>query len=313
MILAAGLGTRLGDLSAQKPKPLLPVCDVPLVRWALALLRGHGIRDVIVNTHHLGELIEKELGSEVAYSREQPDILGTGGGVRAAAPFFAGEPFVLVNGKIVVDVDLDAVIAHHRKVGALATLVVRADPDAQKWGAVDVDEAAGRVRAIRGPGRHMFTGIHVVEPALLSMLPPAGFSDIVGQGYLPALARGEIIGAYVMDGYFWEHSTPERYLQGNFNLLEGLGRPRHTPGPITGIAADAQVSPHATLREPFLVAPGAIIEAGAVVGPEVVLGRRAKVAASVRLERAVVWPDVLVDRAAKDTILTGVPAAPSRP
>jgi NDP-sugar pyrophosphorylase family protein len=305
MILAAGLGTRLGDLSSLRPKPMMPVCDVPLVRWALSLLRGHGIKNVIVNTHHLGDLIERELGSEVAYSREQPDILGTGGGIVAAAPFFAGEPFVLVNGKIVVDVDLDAVIAHHKKVGAIATLVVREDAEASKWGAVAVDEARGIVRDIRGLGRHMFTGIHVVEPALLKMLPQSGFSDIVGEGYLPALARSETIGAYVMDGYFWEHSTPERYLLGNFNLLDGVAKPKHAPGPLTGILDGAQVSPHATLREPFLVAPGAIIEAGAVVGPNVIVGRGAKIAAAVRIERAVVWPGVVVDAAAKDIILTG--------
>src|SRR5262249_8960408 len=160
--LAAGLSTRLGDLSLERPKPLLPVIDVPLVRWALALLRGNGVRDVVVNTHHLGAQIAAELGNEVTYSHELPESLGTGGGGRRARDFLGRERFFLVNGKIVIDVPLDQVLAHHVRSGAAATLVVRRDPDAARWGAVDVDEAAGRVRAIRGAaGQHMFTGVHV--------------------------------------------------------------------------------------------------------------------------------------------------------
>ena len=81
IILAAGFGTRLGTLSDERPKPLLPVCDIPLIRYALALLRGHGITEIAVNLHHRGELIEAELGDERAiYSREEV-ILGTGGGI----------------------------------------------------------------------------------------------------------------------------------------------------------------------------------------------------------------------------------------
>jgi NDP-sugar pyrophosphorylase family protein len=304
MILAAGFGTRLGELGSERPKPLMPVADVPLVRWALALLRDHGVSDVIVNTHHLGEQIEAELGSEVLWSHERPDILGTGGGVRKVASFFGDAPFFLINGKIVAEVDLDAVLDHHRRVGALATLVVREDPRAAFWGAVDVDRSGGRVLGIRGAGRFMFTGIHIVEPALVATLPPTGFSNLVDDAYLPALARGAFLGAYIMNGYFWEHSTPERYLAGNLNVLRGLAQVRHPPGPLRGFAGDSQVSPHATLREPVLVGSRAVIEPGAVVGPDVVVGRRARVTAGVRLERSVVWPDAHVTAATTDAIIT---------
>lgn len=318
MILCAGLGTRLGDLSAQRPKPLLPVCDVPLARWALALLRGHGVRDVIVNTHHLGDLLRRELGDDVSWS-DEPEILGTGGAVRKAAAFFGDEPFFLINGKIVVDIDLDAALAHHRRLGALATLVVRRDPEAKRWGAVDVDESQGTVRGIRGAGNFMFTGIHVIEPALLGRLPPSGFADIVSEAYLPALARAERIGAYVHDGYFWEHSTPERYLMGNVNLLRGIGHARHAPGPTTGAAPSACIAPDATLRPPFLIAPDAAIAGGAIIGPDVVVGRGARIGAKAQLERVVVWPGAAIDAPQKDAIVTpagvftGAPSAPTRP
>ncbi|HEX4460770.1 MAG TPA: sugar phosphate nucleotidyltransferase, partial [Polyangia bacterium] len=80
LILAAGFGTRLGALSDERPKPLLPVCDIPLIRYAVALLRGHGITEVAVNLHHRGELIRAELGDGFHYS-EESTILGTGGGI----------------------------------------------------------------------------------------------------------------------------------------------------------------------------------------------------------------------------------------
>jgi mannose-1-phosphate guanylyltransferase len=173
MILAAGFGTRLGSLSDERPKPLLPVADVPLVRWALALLAGHGIRDVIVNVHHRGELLEAELGDEVAWSRETK-ILGTGGGIRHALPFFRGETFVVVNGKILLDVDLGEVLARHRASGAQATLVVRPDPEARRWGAIDAPPEGGRIRGLLGDGDFMFTGVHVIEPSLLERVPDDG-------------------------------------------------------------------------------------------------------------------------------------------
>jgi NDP-sugar pyrophosphorylase family protein len=262
------------------------------------------VRDVIVNTHHLGASIERELGAEVAYSREAPQVLGTGGGVRQAAAFLRGGPFWLVNGKIVIDVDLAEVAAHHARVGALATLVVRADADAGRWGAVDVDEVGGRVRGLRGAGRHMFSGIHLVQPELLDLLPD-GPSDIIADGYLPALARGAILGAFVQDGYFAEHSTPERYLQGNLNVLRGMARLSHGPAIQLGVAPSARVDPSVKLHQPLLIAAGAEVAAGCEIGPDVVIGEGARVCDGVRLERVVVWPGAAVLQGTQSAVVTG--------
>lgn len=301
MILAAGFGTRLGGLSDLRPKPLLPVCDVALLRYALALLRGHGVRDVIVNLHHRGELIEAELGGEVAYSREET-ILGTGGGIRRASPFFGGETFAVMNGKIVLELDLDAVLAHHRRTGALATLVVREDPDAARWGAIDVGPD-GMVRGMLGAGATMFTGVHLIEPRLLELLPAEGESCIVRQAYLPALAQGLPVAAYVARGYFFEHSTPERYLRGNLNLLGGGVTLAHPPGPLRGVDPTAQVEGEVDSDE-IRVGPGARVAAGARVGRGVVVGRNAEVAAAADLERVVVWPGARAEGALRDAIVT---------
>jgi mannose-1-phosphate guanylyltransferase len=327
MLLAAGLGTRLGELSAERPKPLLPVADIPLLRYGLALCRGHGIDEVVINLHHHGEQImaalegaEREFGITLRWSHE-PIILGTGGGIRQAADWLTRggqDPFLVMNGKLVTDIDLGAVLARHRTSGAVATMVVREVPDAERWGAVDLDGEDRVVRIINkgGPGasggqgqpapvvrRTMFTGVHVISPRLVEYLPE-GESCIVRQGYLRALADGLPVAALRYDGYFQEHSTPERYLQGNFAVVRGEARLGHVPGPLQGVDPTAELGSAVRLVGAHRIAAGARIGAGAIMGPDVVVGAGAQVAPGVRLERVVIWPGSKVDGDVADAIVT---------
>lgn len=304
MILAAGFGTRLGSLSDERPKPLLPVADIPLIRYAQALLRGAGVSRVVVNLHHRGELLERELGDEVVYSRESK-ILGTAGGIRHALPLLGDGPFFVVNGKILLDLDLAEVLAQHRASGAAATLVVRPDPEARRWGAIDAPPEGGPIRGMLGDGDFMFTGVHVIDPSLIARLPDDGQERcMIRQGYLPWIAEGTPIHAYVARGYFMEHSTPGRYLEGNRNVLRGLATLRHPPGVLVGVDSTAQVDPTATIVPPVRIAPGAVIGAGATIGPDAVIGARATVGAGVTVTDAVVWPDARVDEDTHHAIVT---------
>jgi mannose-1-phosphate guanylyltransferase len=302
MILAAGLGTRLGALSDERPKPLLPVADIPLIRYAVALLHGAGVRELVVNLHHRGDLIQAELGDAARYSPEER-ILGTGGGIRRALPLLGDEAFFVVNGKIVIEVELADVLRAHRASGALATLVVRPDPDARRWNAIDAPEGGGPIRSILGDGDFMFTGIHVIEPALVARLPDDDAERcIVRQGYIPWLAAGAHLHAYVAPGYFQEHSTPERYLEGNVNVLRGRAHLRWPPGPLSGVDPTARVD--GEVVAPVKIGAGAVVAAGAVVGPDAVVGARARVAPGVRVARSVVWPDSEVAGDADGAIVT---------
>jgi NDP-sugar pyrophosphorylase family protein len=296
MILAAGLGTRLGSLSDERPKPLLPVCDIPLIRYSMALLAGHGIEDIVVNLHHRGQQIADELkdgsrlGVKLTYSREDT-LLGTGGGIRHALDLLGDEPFVVINGKIIIDLDVTGLLARHRESGAQATLVVRADPEAERWGAIDAPEDGGRIRGLLGKGAFMFTGVQVVDPALIARLPDDDTERcIIRQGYQPWLAEDVAIDAYVAGGYFMEHSTPERYLRGNLNVLNGQAALKHPPGVLVGVDPSAEVHAEAQLVSPVRIGPGARIGAYAIVGPDVVVGAYASVAAGMRVQRTVIWP-----------------------
>lgn len=320
LILAAGLSTRLGPLASERPKPLMPVCDMPLLRYAIALLRAHGTTEIAINLHHLGDLIVEELGDgralgvSITYSRET-EILGTGGGIKRLAPFLTREgrdSCFVVNGKILIDVDLAAVRALHEKLDAVATMVIRPTPDAEKWGAIDSegDRVVGMIgRGRKVDARAMFTGVHLVSPTLIGALP-AGVSDSIRQAYIPLMEAGAPIGAYRLAGYFHEHSTPRRYLDGNLNALTGRATIRHAPGPLVGVDARAKVGSGVTIDAACCIGAHAVIGAGAVIAHSVV-GHDATVAPGVRLERVVVWPGARVEKSITDSIVTPTQVIPA--
>jgi NDP-sugar pyrophosphorylase family protein len=233
MILAAGLGTRLRPLTNTIPKPLLPIAGTPLIVWNLLLLKRHGFHDVIINLHHLGPMIEQALGNgskyglRIYYSHE-PVILGTGGGIKQAEPNFCGEPVLVLNGDTLFELDLEALCCFHERRNAAATLVLRSDPDAERWGVVDIDRddrivrITGRGKTDTGPTKpRMFAGVHILHPRLLREVPKGKPSSII-DAYVAAIQRGDIVSGYELTGYWSDVGTPERYSQAEHDATRGL-------------------------------------------------------------------------------------------
>jgi len=232
MILAAGLGTRLRPLTNSIPKPLLPIAGTPLIVWNLLLLKRHGFPEVVINLHYLGPLIEQALGNgsryglRIIYSRE-PVILGTGGGLKQAEPHFCGESVLVLNADTLVELDLGALCAFHQQHNAVATLVLRKDPEAARWGLVEMD-SDGRIVRITGRGRteqvatqpRMFAGIHVLRTRLLRDVPKGVPSTIIDP-YVAAIERGETVLGYDCDGYWSDIGTLERYAQAEHDASAG--------------------------------------------------------------------------------------------
>lgn len=290
MVLCAGLGTRLRPLTDHVPKPAVPVCGLPLVRFSLALLAGAGVRRAVVNVHHLPAAMARAagdaaraLGIALAVSKE-PVIAGTGGALREARSLLAGaDAIFLLNGDVLFDVDLPAALAAHRASGALATMVLLPMPAGGRYAAVEVD-ASGAVRRIAGafgPGgdglvpRH-FSGVHVLSPALLERVPAEPFAvDVNRHVYPPLMASGAVRGMAV-DGYWNDLGTPARYLDANRDLLLGRVPLARFPGaePLTGMreiargvhaAADARIDPAARLVAPAFIGARCTVPAGATV------------------------------------------------
>jgi NDP-sugar pyrophosphorylase family protein len=322
MLLAAGRSTRLGALGLAAPKPLVPVCGYPAIRFGLHAAARAGARRAVVNVFHRGDMVQAMLGERVlsgdgtpaiaiTYSVET-DLLGTGGGIAKARPLFADGPLLVMNAKVVADLDLPALLAAHAAGGAVATMLLRDDPEPRRWGAIGVD-ASGRVVSIldaRSPRppvgavtERMFTGIHVLSAPLMDRLQPV-VSDVIRDAYIPALLAGETIAAVTHAGYFAEHSTPERYLAGNLALLREPSLLRAPPGPLVGVESGATIHARARVVSPCRIEAGAVVDADAVIGPDVVVGAGAHVAAGARLERAVVWPGAAVTGAVADAVVT---------
>ncbi len=236
MILAAGLGTRLRPFTDTLPKPLVPVGGRPLIVWNLLLLRSHGVREVMINLHHLADKIQDHLedgrqwGMQLAYSRETA-LLGTGGGIKQVEEFFDGQPFLVLNGDTLEDLNLTEMIARHQDCGALATMALRSELDVENWGVVECNDD-NRVLTIRGVGlkediatsfihRKMFAGIHVLQPEVLRDIPKDSNSSIIA-AYQACLEKGGWIQGYGFSGYWSDVGTLERYRQVERDFAMGL-------------------------------------------------------------------------------------------
>ena len=222
MVLAAGFGTRLAPLTHTTPKPLLPVAGVPFLDHVLGFLQAGGIREVVINLHHLGDQITAHVGDgarfglAVRYSREST-ILDTGGGIKHAERWLAGEPFLVVNGDSLFEIRLADLVDFHRTRGGIATMALRADPDAARYGLVEIDDD-DRVRRIVGlpPGPasrplrgFMFPGLHVLEPAIFDHMTPDTAFSIVRATYRALLESDLPLYGYVTDARWINIDTPE--------------------------------------------------------------------------------------------------------
>jgi len=219
MVLAAGLGTRLRPLTETIPKPLLEIGGRPMIEYPLRMLAAAGVEEIVVNLHHLGDAIRAALGDgtrfdvRIRYSPEDP-ILDTGGGIALARPFFDGEPFVVVNCDTLLDVDLEALWRTHQANAALATLVVRADPLADRYGPLDLD-ASGRLRRMLGKPadvdvpleRFMFAGLHVISPEIFAHMPTTSVFSITRDVYVPLVERGAALHGFHYEGYWRDLGT----------------------------------------------------------------------------------------------------------
>ena len=293
MILAAGYGERLWPLTADRTKPALPVLGKPLVGYVAEYLAKFGICEVIVNLHHWPESVKRALGdgSEFGVHLEyihEPIILGTSGAMDNARNLLDHETFVVVNGKIITDIDLRAAFQTHREHNALATLVLLRNPRREKFSVVETRD--GLVTGFGGmpkPGTVaagdeaplMFTGIQILEPRIFDYIPPGVFSHSTSDVYPQAIAKGERIVAHVAEGMWYELSTLQRYLDISLALLKRAGRDVHQ-------GRNSSIDETAIVRDSILW-DDVTIESGAMV-ERTIIGDGVRVHAGERFQNAVV-------------------------
>lgn len=258
MILAAGFGTRLFPLTIDRTKPAIPFLGKPLVGYVAEYVAKHGFSDVVVNLHHQPDSVKRALGDgsdygvNIHYAIEEPEILGTAGALDNARHLLEDETFLIVNGKIISDIDLNAALETHKKSGAMATMVLKPNFGREKFSMIKV--SGGCVKGFAGfPNSEtgtseiplMFTGIHILEPAVFDYIPRGVYSDILPCFYNPVIESGGKIAAHISQGRWFELSTIKRYLDISLALLEGKSK-----GIFTG--NQNRISNHAEVTDSIL-------------------------------------------------------------
>lgn len=237
MILAAGFGTRLFPLTIDRTKPAIPFLGKPLVGYVAEYVAKFGFNEVVVNLHHQPQSVMNALGNgsqfgvRINYTLEEPDILGTAGALDNARDYLENETFLVINGKIITDIDISQAIETHKRTGALATMVLKENPKREKFTEVfvenDLIKSFGDFPApIQSPNSSMpnplmFTGIHILEPRVFDYIPRGVYSDIVPTFYNPAIKNGEKIAAHITEGCWYELSTIPRYLDISLAMMNG--------------------------------------------------------------------------------------------
>jgi len=222
LVLAAGVGSRLRPYTDDLPKPLLEVGGQPIIAYNLAMLAAGGFTDIVINLHHLPEVVRAYAGSgerwglRITYS-EEPELLGTGGALSPLAAQFGAETFAVVFGDNVNDIDVTDMLARHRASGALATVAVCRRDDVSQSGVAEIDAHDRIRRFIEKPqagetdSRWINAGVVLAEPGLLRYLPPHGAADL-GHDILPRLLEEPGgVHAYPMTGPHWWFDRMEDY------------------------------------------------------------------------------------------------------
>src|SRR5438034_3432335 len=234
MILSAGYGTRLWPLTEDRTKPAIPILGKPLVGYVAEYLARYGCNEIVVNLHHRPESVRAALGDGTQFGVklqyvEEPQILGTSGALDNARHLLGRKSFVVVNGKIITDIDLGAALDTHRRSGALATLLLLSNTRRERFSVVETMD--GQVTGFGGmPAKGstdaplMFTGIQIMEPEIFDYIPKGVFSHSTTDVYPRAIADGRMIAAHVGTGKWYELSTIPRYLEISLTMLAERGQ-----------------------------------------------------------------------------------------
>ena len=310
LILAGGEGTRLRPLTSTIPKPVVPLVDRPFITYMIEWLRAHGVDDVILACGFMAADVRSvigdgtSLGVRVRYI-EEPRPLGTGGALKYAKELLA-ERFLMLNGDILTDIDLGAQLSQHERTGARATLALAAVDNPSAYGLVRCgsDHAVNAFVEKPGPDEAdtnlISAGAYVLERDILDEMAPAGTNISIERDVFPLLVGRGLYG-YAAAGYWLDIGTPDRYLEGSFDILSGRVRTELTErlereGSVLIESADVE----AGVIAPALVQADCTLAPDATVGPEAILasgvsvGERTRVRRSVLLEGASVGAGCVV-------------------
>jgi mannose-1-phosphate guanylyltransferase / phosphomannomutase len=302
VVMAGGEGSRLRPLTSRQPKPLVPVAGRPIMEHILLHLRRHQMRDVVATVQYMGASIRNyfgdgsEQGVSLTYSVEDSP-LGTAGSVMLARQYLS-EPFAIISGDSLTDIDLVAAARFHREHKAIATIVLKPVPNPLEYGVVVVDEGGAVQRFIEKPSWGEVisdlanTGIYILDPAVFDFFRPGEVTDWSGDVFPKLLKEGERVFGWIASGYWEDVGSHSAYVKANFDCLEGKVKvqiPGKRVGDSTWIHEEAEVSPGARIDGPALICAGAKVRVGAWVNGPCVIGPYTTVDSGVKISNSIAW------------------------
>jgi mannose-1-phosphate guanylyltransferase len=328
VILVGGEGTRLRPLTLSRPKPMQPVANRPFLEHVLNSLRQYDVTDIVLSMCYLPGVIQEYFGDGSAFGVRldyviEENALGTAGAVKYVQEqgyLDEREPFFVLNGDILTDLDLQAMLSFHQSHRAVGTIALTPVEDVRAYGLVETDTSRRVRRFIEKPKTLegittdlINAGTYILDPAVLRLVPSGQFYQFE-QGLFPTLlAEGKALFGYPDTSYWLDIGTPEKYKTANIDMLRGL-----VHGQINGeqrdervwVGAGCEIDPTAELIGPVVLGNGCVIGPGATLVGPVVLGDGCHVGPDVQMERVVLWEQVTVGK--PGSMLSGA-ASPPQP
>ncbi len=306
--MAGGEGTRLRPMTANQPKPLLPVVNKPIMEHVLLLLKRHGFTETVVTVQFLASLVRnyfgdgEDVGMSLQYATEEMP-LGTAGSVKNAEDELRADPFLVISGDALTDIDLSALVRYHQENSALVTVALTRVPNPLEFGIIIVDEDGRIQRFLEKPtwgqvfSDTVNTGIYVMEPEVLAEVPAGVSVDWSGDVFPQLLKSGAPLYGWIADGYWEDVGSHESYLKAQADVLSGRVEAEidgFEVSPGVWVSEGAEVDPEALLSGPLCIGDYAKIEAGAQLREFTVVGSNVVVKEGAFLHRAVVHNNVYV-------------------
>jgi len=297
LILVGGEGTRLRPLTATVPKPVVPLVDRPLIAYMLEWLASHGIDDVIMSCGFLATSVRNVLGDGSSFGMrlrfvEEPDPRGTAGALKYAEPMLE-ERFLMLNGDVLTDLDLSGQLAQHEATDARATLALVPVDDPSAYGLVHLNEDRSVRDFVEKPSpdaidtKLISAGAYVLQRDVLELVPADRNVSIEREVWPLLIGRG--LYGFPSESYWMDIGSPERYLQGTFDLIEGnVSSTLRERLAGDWLAVDPAAEVRGRVIPPAVLERGVRVAESARVGSLVVLGEDVSVGAGSSVERSVI-------------------------
>jgi len=311
MIMAAGAGTRLMPLTANIPKPMIPVINTPIIELILRHLQKFGINEVVANTHYCAESIhnafggKNHLGINFTYVYEEA-LSGTAGGVKKCESFFEkGETFIVVSGDALTNVNIEELYKKHKASDALASMALKEVPweEVHNFGVVIVDEKSNIIEFQEKPEQKdaksnlVNTGIYIFETEIFDYIPENSFYDFAKNVFPAIMSDKKVFCGFKIDDYWNDIGTLSQYKSSSFEILNGMAD-LQMPYPESKegwLAETSKIGSNVVIEDKIMVGENTVVEDGVIFKGNNVIGNNCLIKSGAQIKDSILWDNVFIE------------------